>query len=866
MQNPAFIRSVGEFDDLSKDPRLDAPIGLAFSSSDRTFFTIDSSSSSSGTHDILGITSLEDRSSISVKISLTSGNPTHLTFDPALNRLLVLDTSTNQTLEVKTRPDGSFATPEPLSVTPQLLGLQNLQGIAVDPVAGDLYFLDRNLRQIIRIQPSRDSGFDRSIVSRIALPPELSAPQGLAFDPKTGNLQVLNSSEQQLYELSKIGEVINIRDLSDLGLKNPQSLVFAPSADATDDPANLSLYVIDRDPTASGIVELSLNELPVLKGLDNSPFVRTIDLSLSDFPSPDPSGIAYINPSNNLLVSDGEVEEIPTLFTGNNLFERTLSGTQIRTGNTIAYSDEPTGLDINPANRHLFVSDDDANRIFEIDPGADFLYGNADDLLSNFVNTKTFGSDDAEGVAFASDLNTLFIADGVNNQIYQVTPTGVVISQFDTASLGVSDPEGIAYNPEKGTLFIVGKPATSIAEVTLDGTLVRTIDISAANARKPAGLAYGPSSRDPNGKSLYISDRGVDNNADPNENDGKVYEFLLESSRPIVNAGTDRVVLASTLLDGTIIDDGLPNPPGTVATTWTSVSGPGTVIFGNPNTEDTAVSFSTPGTYLLRLSGNDGENIVSDDVELEVLNPESALFVSSSSSGTVGDIDFKDEDILVFDSLTGNWLAYFDGSDVGLTGNGVDVDAFEIDADGSILLSIDRDNIEIPGIGAIDDSDIVRFLPTSTGLDTAGTYQLYLDGSTVGLDTDAEDIDGIAFAPDGRLVVSLRGSSNILGVFTSGDEDLLSFNGSSWSIYFDGSDVGLNAANLDVDSASIDRSHGTIDLSFNQAFSIPGLSGDGDDITQFTPNSLGKNTSGTFSLAWDSSAVGFTNIDGFSRV
>lgn len=866
MKKNSTIRLVQEFEDLYQDARLSASVGLTFSTSDRTFFTIAPSSTNAGKNDILGITALDDRSSIAVKVSLPSGNPTHLTFDRASNRLLVIDSSTDRTLELKAKPDGSLSAPTPIAVTPQLLGLRNLQGIGVDPVAGDLYFLDRNVRQIIRIQPNGDRGFNRPIVSRMALPPELIDPQALAFDPQTGNLQVLESSEPQLYELSKIGEVIAIRDLSDLGLKNPQSLVFAPSADATDDPSILSLYVINGDPTTGGLVELSLNELPLFSQTNNSPFVRTIDLSLSNPPSSDPSGIAYNNFGNSLLVSDGEIEEIPTLFTGSNLFERTLSGLPMRTGNTIAYSQEPTGLDFNPTNRHLFVSDDDAKRIYEIDPGADLLYGNADDTVLNRIDTQSFGSNDAEGVAYGGDRNTLFVSDGVNNQIYQVTPTGVVVGQFDTTSLGVGDPEGIAYNPDAGTLLIVGKPNTSIAEVTVDGTLVRTLDISAANPKKPAGLAYGPSSGDANSKSVYISDRGVDNNIDPNENDGKVYEFLLQSNRPIVNAGVDRVVLAATQLRGTITDDGLPNPPGGVATTWTQVSGPGTATFANSTAKETGVSFSTPGTYLLRLSGNDGENLVSDDVALKVLNPDSAVFVSSSGSGTIGEIDFKDEDILVFDSLTGNWLTYFDGSDVGLTGNGVDVDAFYIAPDGSILLSVNEDNIQIPGLGAIDESDIVRFVPTSTGLDTAGTYQFYLDGSTVGLDTPEEDIDTIAFAPDGRLVVSLRGSSNLLGVATSRDEDLLSWNGSAWSMYFDGSDVGLNAAGLDVDAASIARSNGSIYFSFNQAFAIPGVSGDGDDLIQFTPNSLGLNTRGTFNLAWDSSAVGFAHLDGFSRV
>jgi hypothetical protein len=63
--------------------------------------------------------------------------------------------------------------------------------------------------------------------------------------------------------------------------------------------------------------------------------------------------------------------------------------------------------------------------------------------------------------------------------------------------------------------------------VTPTGELVGTLDISAAGAKKPAGLALAPSSVDPNQMSLYIVDRGVDNNSNPNENDGKVYEFQL---------------------------------------------------------------------------------------------------------------------------------------------------------------------------------------------------------------------------------------------------------------------------------------------------------------------------------------------------
>ena len=45
-------------------------------------------------------------------------------------------------------------------------------------------------------------------------------------------------------------------------------------------------------------------------------------------------------------------------------------------------------------------------------------------------------------------------------------------------------------------------------------------------------------------------------------------------------------------VDGTVTDDGYPSPPTAVTTTWTQVSGPGTVTFGNAAAVDTTAAFS----------------------------------------------------------------------------------------------------------------------------------------------------------------------------------------------------------------------------------------------------------------------------------
>ena len=87
---------------------------------------------------------------------------------------------------------------------------------------------------------------------------------------------------------------------------------------------------------------------------------------------------------------------------------------------------------------------------------------------------------------------------------------------------------------------------------------------------------------------------------------------------PVVSAGPDQSITlpASAALDGTVSDDGRPNTVPTV--TWSEVSGPGTVTFSAPAAQDTQAAFSTAGTYVLRLTANDGELTASDDVTVEV--------------------------------------------------------------------------------------------------------------------------------------------------------------------------------------------------------------------------------------------------------
>jgi RHS repeat-associated protein len=88
---------------------------------------------------------------------------------------------------------------------------------------------------------------------------------------------------------------------------------------------------------------------------------------------------------------------------------------------------------------------------------------------------------------------------------------------------------------------------------------------------------------------------------------------------PVVNAGPDQTLTQSNtaVLNGSVTDDGVPSA-GALTILWSQVSGPGTVSFGDPGAAVTRAIFPGPGTYTLRLTGNDSLHSRTDDVTVTV--------------------------------------------------------------------------------------------------------------------------------------------------------------------------------------------------------------------------------------------------------
>lgn len=141
---------------------------------------------------------------------------------------------------------------------------------------------------------------------------------------------------------------------------------------------------------------------------------------------------------------------------------------------------------------------------------------------------------------------------------------------------------------------------------------------------------------------------------------------------PHVYAGDDQSILLpvnSVGLTGFATDDGLPASPGRVTATWSRLEGPAAVFFGDLNDPVTTATFSECGTYVLRLSADDGEFTTTDDITVDVTMP-SDLYTDCQ-------VNLKDFAILAFHWQTGNCdedNQWCDGADNDGTSQNGDVD------------------------------------------------------------------------------------------------------------------------------------------------------------------------------------------------
>jgi hypothetical protein len=212
-----------------------------------------------------------------------------------------------------------------------------------------------------------------------------------------------------------------------------------------------------------------------------------------------------------------------------------------------------------------------------------------------------------------------------------------------------------------------------------------------------------------------------------------------------------------------------------------NVTPPGVVDGDDAN----VYTFNTAGGFGLALNATSvgvpsGGGADDNDVDaLKVISGTSTItyylsFKTATALPTIGTV--QDEDIVRWNGTA--WSLYFDGTALGLGGSGEDVDAFEILPNGNLIISADDDAVDVPGVTGEDEEDLLQCAPTlSGGVVTACTWTMYFDGSDVGLATSgAEDIDGVAVRITGSVVdiyLSTNGNFGATGpAFSGSGEDV----------------------------------------------------------------------------------------------
>jgi len=227
---------------------------------------------------------------------------------------------------------------------------------------------------------------------------------------------------------------------------------------------------------------------------------------------------------------------------------------------------------------------------------ADVVAGGGYVIGSNFTSMVVLTDDDRSTVTIAANDASASETPGNPGQftVTRTAPTGVTL----TVNLAIS---GTASNGADYTSV-----AASIAFAS--GETSKTITISPVDDASIEGPEDVTIALDVGSYDIGAASFANVTIAD-NDNAPSIFISSPTGQGPVI-AATNGIILSAS-----VTDDGLP---AAVTQTWSLVSGPGTANIESPNATTTAVTFSAPGTYLMRITATDTQFTVSDQVTIVV--------------------------------------------------------------------------------------------------------------------------------------------------------------------------------------------------------------------------------------------------------
>jgi hypothetical protein len=200
------------------------------------------------------------------RTALAIADPINIAFDSVsvgakgfgLARLFLWDSDSGKLITVRSTPRNVMDKNRIKRFNVFAFGVNNPQGLTLNPDSRQLFALDADNSRIVTIDPRPGHEFVGSEMASMALPKGLGDLRGLAFNPADQHFYVLNPSLQTLYKLTMQGDLVATLAIADQKLGLPQGMVFAPSLDPTDDASIFHLYVVTKQGTQGEISEWAL--------------------------------------------------------------------------------------------------------------------------------------------------------------------------------------------------------------------------------------------------------------------------------------------------------------------------------------------------------------------------------------------------------------------------------------------------------------------------------------------------------------------------------------------------------------------------------------------------------------------------------
>jgi hypothetical protein len=233
---------------------------------------------------------------------------------------------------------------------------------------------------------------------------------------------------------------------------------------------------------------------------------------------------------------------------------------------------------------------------------------------------------------------------------------------------------------------------------------------------------------------------------------GHEYSLFFDGSNFGLTTDSEDIDAFTFLADGTLVVSmvgafSVPGPAGTLT------GGGEDLLRFSPNVPG---NFSA-GAWSFYFDGSDvGLFGSSENIDAVGVLFDGRLLISTSGVVSAPGVSAQDEDLLAFygqlgPNTLGSWSFYFDGSDVGLTTEGEDIDGLFVGtsvppAGHPRLFFSTMGDFSVPGVSGANE-DVFAFAPTSLGGNTTGSYGpgMGLNGSDFGLGNF--NLDGFSMRP-----------------------------------------------------------------------------------------------------------------------